>query len=124
MPEAGDGMNRKDLIKTYKQTIQPMGIYQIRNTNSGKLFLGSAKDLRGIMNSNKFQLKSGLHRNKEMQKDFNDVGEEGFAFEIVDSLQPGEDAGCDYTAELKTLEAMWLEKLQPYGERGYNARPR
>jgi len=117
-------MNRKELISKYKQIIQPMGIFQIRNMKNGKLFLGSAKDLRGIINSNGFQLRNGLHRNKDLQKDFTEIGEEGFAFEIVDSLQPGEDASYNCTAELKTLEAMWLEKLQPYDERGYNSRPR
>ena len=117
-------MNRKELIDKYKQTIQPMGIFQVRNVTNGKLFLGSAKDLRGIINSNRFQLRNGLHRNKDLQKDFTEIGEDGFAFEIVDSLQPGEDAACNYTAELKTLEAMWLEKLQPYDEKGYNTRPR
>jgi len=117
-------MNRKELTDRYKQTIQPMGIYQIRNTVNGKLFLGSAKDLRGIINSNRFQLRNGLHRNKELQKDFNEIGEGGFVFEIVDSLQPAEGANRDYTQELKTLEAMWLERLQPYGERGYIARSR
>lgn len=117
-------MNRKELTNKYKETVQPMGIYQIRNTINGKLFLGSAKDLRGIINSNKFQLKGGLHRNKELQKDFIEAGEERFAFEIVDSLQPGEDPRSDHTAELKTLEAMWLEKLQPYEARGYNTRRR
>ncbi len=117
-------MNRKELIDKYKQTLQPMGIFQVRNVSNGKLFIGSAKDLRGIINSNGFQLRNGLHRNKELQKDFTEIGEEGFAFEIVDSLPPGEDANCNYTAELKTLEAMWLEKLQPYDERGYNTRPR
>jgi len=117
-------MNRKELIDKYKQTVQPMGIFQIRNTVNGKLFLGSAKDLRGIINSNGFQLRNGLHRNQELQKDFNEIGEAGFVFEVVDSLRPGEGVNHDYTAELKTLEALWLEKLQPYGERGYNTRPR
>ena len=102
-----------------------MGIYQIRNTNNGKLFLGSAKDLRGIINSNKFQLKGmAFIGTRNLQKDFSEVGEEGFAFEIVDYLNPGEETSRDYTAELKTLEALWLEKLQPYEERGYNTRPR
>jgi len=117
-------MNKKELINQYKQTVQPMGIFQIRNTITGKLFLGSAKDLRGIINSNRFQLKNGLHRNKELQKDFDEAGEKSFVFEIVDYLQPAEDMKCDYTAELKMLEEMWLEKLKPYEQRGYNTRHR
>lgn len=31
-----------------------------------------------------------------------------------------EDLNYDYTEELKTLEEMWIEKLQPFNEKGYN----
>jgi group I intron endonuclease len=113
-------MNKKELIKEYKQTVRPMGIYQITNKKNGKLFIGSAKDLAGRMNSNKFQLRNGMHFNKEMQKDFNDVGEDFFSFDIIDHLTPKEDLNYDYSEDLKILEEMWLEKLQPYVEKGYN----
>jgi group I intron endonuclease len=115
-------MNKKEMINKYKQTIQPMGIYQIKNMKNGKIYIGSAKDLRGKINSNKFQLKNGLHFNKEMQKDFNEIGEESFSFDILDYLKPKEDLNYDYTEELKILEEMWLGKLQPYNEKGYNTK--
>jgi group I intron endonuclease len=117
-------MDKKELIKQYKQTVQPMGIYQVKNIKNGRVFIGSAKDLRGRINSNRFQLKTGAHFNKELQNDFNETSEENFSFEILDYLKPNEDAGAgfDYTEELKVLEEMWLEKLQPYGEKGYNTR--
>ena len=115
-------MNKKELINKYKQTIQPMGIYQIKNMKNGKIYVGSAKDLRGKINSNKFQLKNDLHFNKEMQNDFNEIGEERFSFDILDYLKPREDLNYDYTEELKILEDMWLQKLQPFNEKGYNAK--
>lgn len=97
-----------------------MGIYQIKNKKNGKIYIGSAKDLQGIINRNKFQLKNSLHTNAELQKDYNEVGEEWFSFDILDYLKPKEDMNYDYTKELEILEAMWLEKLQPYHEKGYN----
>ena len=114
-------MNRKELIEKYKQTIQPMGIYQIRNMINGKVFIGSSMDLKGIINRSEFQLKNGLHRNKEMQEDFSEIGEANFSFEVLDQLKPMEDAKGDYSEELQMLEEMWMEKLLPYDERGYNA---
>lgn len=117
-------MNRKELIKDYKQTIQPMGVFQIRNMINGKIFLGSSKDLKGIINRNRFQLKSGLHVNRQLQRDFSEVGESNFAFEILDYLKPKDDLKRDYTKELKLLEEMWMEKLQPYNEKGYNTKRR
>ncbi len=119
-------MNKQELKNKYKQTVQPMGIYQIKNMENGKIFIGKAKDLRGKINSNKFQLKNNSHFNKEMQNDFNQIGEEKFSFEILDYLKPKEelDLNNDYTEELKILEDMWLEKLQPYNEKGYNKKNR
>ena len=110
------------MINKYKQTIQPMGIFYIKNMKNGKIYIGSAKNLKGKINRNKFQLKNGLHFNKEMQKDFNEIGEEGFSFDILDYLKPKEDLNYDYTDELIILEEMWLEKLQPYDEKGYNTK--
>ena len=113
-------MNKKEIIKQYKETIQPMGIYQIKNMKNGKIYIESAKNLRGRINRDKFQLKNNLHLNKEMQIDFNDIGGECFSFEILDHLKPKEDINHDSTEELETLKNLWLEKLQPYKEKGYN----
>ena len=117
-------MNRKELTKDYKQTVQPMGVYQIRNMINGKIFLGSSKDLKGIINRNRFQLKNGLHVNRQLQRDFNEAGESNFSFEILDHLKPEDDPQRDYTEELRMLEEMWKEKLQPYNEKGYNTKSR
>ena len=115
-------MDKKELKKQYKQTVQPMGIYQIKNLTNGKIFIGSAKNLPGKFNSVKFQLEHGSYPHSELQKDFNDFGEKNFSFEVVDYLEPKEDTGYDYTEDLSVLEEMWLEKLQPFGEKGYNKR--
>jgi group I intron endonuclease len=117
-------MNKKDLINKYKQTIQPMGIFQIKNLKNGKVFIQSAWDVRAKINSHRFQLKNGSHRNEALQKDFNEFGEENFSFEVLDYLKPKEDLNYDYTEDLKILEAMWQEKLQPYNDRGYHTKKR
>jgi hypothetical protein len=113
-------MDKKEIKKAYKQQPPDMGIYQIKNLASGKIYLGRAMDLNGKLNSEKFQLKNKMHMNRELQKDFSDLGEEKFAFEVLDRLQPKPGAGQDLGQELKELEAIWLDKLQPYNEKGYN----
>jgi hypothetical protein len=114
--------DKKGLIKQYKQTIQEMGIYQIKNRINGKIFIGNAKNIKGILNSNKFQLKIGRHFNQELQQDYNKYGETNFDYEILDYLKPKEDQNYDYTEDLNILEDMWLDKLQPYNEKGYNSK--
>lgn len=115
-------IDKKEAKKQYKQTLQPMGIYQIRNIVNGKIFIGSSKNLDGGLNRNRFQLEQGLHMNKQLQNDYNQFGEGKFSFEVLDYLEPKEDTNYDYTEELKVLEEMWLERLQPYNEKGYNKR--
>jgi hypothetical protein len=112
--------DKKELKNEYKQTHIPMGIFQIRNVANGKVLIGAAFNLRGILNSNRFQLSMGSHPNKRLQGDWNELGSDTFAFEVLDELAPTEEAGYDYRADLAYLEKLWLEKLQPYGERGYN----
>ncbi len=112
--------DRKELIRQYKQKILPMGIFQIRNLVNGKILIGSSKNLQNFANRHKFQLKLGSHQNKVLQDDYNKFGEANFVFEIIDQLPEKEDPAYDYSRDLKVLEDMWLEKVQPYNEKGYN----
>ncbi len=115
-------IDKKELKNKYKQTLPPMGIYQIKNLVNGKIFLGRSLNLHGKANSFKFQLRNGLHMNSELQKDYNQFGDKNFIFEVVDTLEPKEDLAYDYSEDLKVFEDMWMEKLQPYDENGYNKR--
>ncbi len=58
--------------------------------------------------------------NKKLQAEWNELGSQSFVFEILDELTPGNDPAQDYRTDLAFLEALWLEKLEPYGDRGYN----
>jgi len=113
-------MDRRERKKKYKQTVQPMGIFQVRNNVIGKIFIGSGKNLPGNLNSQRFQLNSGTHMNGELQRDYAQLGEGHFSFEILDTLDPKDDPEYDYTKDLAVLEEMWRDKLQPYGEKGCN----
>jgi hypothetical protein len=115
-------MDKKQLKREYQQTARPMGIFVIRNNRNDKIFLGSSLNLPGIINRHRFALERGLHANKSLQADWNEAGSDTFAFEIVDELSAGSDPQTDYRKELEFLEDLWLERLQPYGERGYNER--
>lgn len=97
-----------------------MGVYQIRNTVNDKIFIGVSQDLPGILNRQEFALKSGVHTNKKLQEDWNEFGGKNFVFEILDEIMPVDNPNYDVKADLKYFEELWLEKLQPYGTRGYN----
>lgn len=111
-------MAKKELKRTYLQNHRPMGVYQLRNIVNDKVLIGVALDLPGILNRHKFQLKMGNHPNDALQAEWNEFGAESFAFEILDEITPKE--GRDHREELAFLEGLWLDKTQPYGDRGYN----
>lgn len=113
-------MNRKELIKEYKNRIRPMGIVQVRNIRTDRVYLTASVDTAGTINSIRFQLKMGNFLPSAcLAKDWKELGEENFVIEVLDELKPVDDPAYDYRDDLKALEAMWLEKLKPFGERGY-----
>jgi hypothetical protein len=115
---------RKELIAEYKSAKTPSGLFQIRNLSNGKIFIGTAQNIPGILNSNRFQLNAGSHPNKRLQAEWRQYGADSFAFEVLDELSTIEDPHIDIKVELSELESLWLEKLKPYGERGYNEEPK
>ena len=112
--------DKKQLKKDYQQTPRTAGVFLIRNTSNDKVFLAAGIDLHGLINRHKFALTHDGHQNKQLQADWNQFGGNNFAFEIVDELNPRAGDQIDYKAEVTFLEDLWLEKLQPFGERGYN----
>jgi hypothetical protein len=113
---------KKELKKEYQQNHTLMGVYQIRNLVNDKKLIGSALNLPGAINSNKYQLNAGSHMNKVLQSDWREFGGDNFAFENLDELTASEGPLHDYRADLAFLEEYWLETVQPYDDRGYNTR--
>jgi hypothetical protein len=113
---------KKELKREYKQNHRPMGVFQIYNLVNNKVLVGASLNLPGILNRHKFQLTAGIHPNRTLQSEWNEWGSKNFAFEILDELQPNPDPNHDYSADLAFLEDLWLEKLEPYDDRGYNER--
>ena len=106
----------------YKLSHRPMGIFQIRNRTNAKVYVDSSLNIPGKINRHKFALNAGLHASKVLQNDWNALGPDAFEFETLEDVLPRSDTIYDYKADLETLEDLWLEKLEPYGESGYNER--
>ena len=115
-------MDKKAAKLAYRASVRPMGIYQIRNLVNEKVFVGSSVDLRAIFNRIRFQLYAGAHPNKELEADWKLLGTAKFEFEVLEEIDQNLADGHDYLTDLDALEDLWLEKLDPYGERGYNER--
>ena len=112
-------MNRKELVRAYKEAARPMGVFRVHNTTHDRSFIGRSVDLPSMLNRMRAQLGFGGHPNRELQRDWNELGPGAFQFEVLDTLPVCDEAGYDPADDLRVLEALWLERLQPYGERGY-----
>lgn len=116
-----DKQKRKELMEEYKQIKTYMGVIRITNIMNGKMYVSSYPNLKNKWLTIKMQLDMGRFVNSALQKDWNEWGEEAFAYEELERKESGEVT--DMRWELKQIEKPWLEKLQPYGDRGYNKQP-
>jgi group I intron endonuclease len=123
-PEHSMAKTRQEIKREYKERKKPAGIFQIKNTANGKFLLGSSLNLEGPLNGHKFMLTIGSHRNEQLQKDWNTYGPDNVVFEILEVVNVKDDPDFNLEDELTSLEQIWIEKLQPFGERGYNTEKR
>ncbi|CAN5392990.1 hypothetical protein BH11BAC3_BH11BAC3_02800 [soil metagenome] len=104
---------RKKLKEEYIQKKNRMGVFQIRNTVNGKIYIGCSLNLEAIWNRNKMELNFGNHRNSVLQNDWKLLGEANFKYEILSEVVQKDEDRIDYNKEVKTLEAMFITELNP-----------
>lgn len=121
---------KRELGTAYAQSFRRMGVYQIRNVENGKILVLGSMDLDGAKNRLAFMQQTNMNTVFELQQDWNKHGGSSFVFEELDSIKPREENVTDrnelkkYQTEVDALLELWIEKLQPYEEKGYNRRPR
>ncbi|MDD3269273.1 MAG: GIY-YIG nuclease family protein [Syntrophomonadaceae bacterium] len=113
---------RKELLEEYKQLKTYMGVIQVINNASDKIYIVAYPNLKNRWLTISAQLIEGKHANSQLQKDWKELGPEAFSYEVLEEKEANEVT--DMRWELKQMEKSWLEKLQPYGDRGYNKPPK
>ncbi|WP_282941330.1 DUF2087 domain-containing protein [Paenibacillus sp. RC67] len=111
---------RKELLQAYKELKRESGVYAIRNMENDKILVGSSVNLDAIWNRIQFELDMKGYRNKQLQKDWKEFGKEAFAFEVLEQLKEPKGGQEEQLKRLAELEATWIDKLQPFEEKGYN----
>jgi group I intron endonuclease len=92
------------------------GIYQIRNTLNGKIYVGSAVSIAARWRVHLCQLRSGDHHSVKLQRSWNKHGESAFAFEVLE-LVPNK-------LDLISIEQHHLNRTQSFDPKfGYNVSP-
>ncbi|NBD23238.1 GIY-YIG nuclease family protein [Paenibacillus glycinis] len=113
-----DKQKRKELQEAYSQIKTYMGVVRITHAASGKSYVGAYPNLKNKWLTIQSQLDMGRFANAGLQRDWNAFGAEAFGYEVLEEKDAGDVA--DKRWALKQMETRWLEKLQPYEDRGYN----
>ena len=93
----------------------PSGIFQIKNTVTGRMFLGSSLNLDGSLNSQTFRLSCGAHSNQELQKGRKALGAENVVVQILEVEQVNEiNSNFISWHKLELTKMIWMESLQPF----------
>lgn len=100
---------RRAAARQARDAFPPMGIYAIRDRESGHLLLGASRNVHAALNRARFELRMGKHGNRVLQAEWNRSGVEGLDFEVLELLKEREDATFDYAGELKALEQIHRE---------------
>jgi hypothetical protein len=116
-----DKKSRKELLEEYKQLKTYMGVIQITNNINGKIYVAAFSNLKNKWFAIQGQLDMGRYANLQLQKDWKELGPEAFTYEVLEEKEA--DEITDMRWAVKQMEKQWLEKLQPYGDRGYNKTP-
>ena len=89
----------------------PMGVFQIRNLINNKVFIDSSVDMKAKWNRHKAELRFGSHRNKLLQEEWNEYGEDNFVFEVLSELEKKDEPHINYQKELKLLQEMVIAEM-------------
>lgn len=59
------------------------GIYQIKNTTNGNIYIGSSDSIKDRWSTHKARLKIGKHHSKHLQSAFDKYGKDAFEFSVL-----------------------------------------
>lgn len=93
------------------------GIYMIRNTVSGRIYVGSSYRIRQRWGAHRHELRTGKHHSLSLQRSWNKHGERVFTFSILEVVNRAQD--------LFIREQFWIDLLDASSStRGFNVHPK
>lgn len=101
---------RKEAIRNFKERKTLLGAYAVRCTATGHVWVGVSRNLDATRNGCWFTLRSGSHREKSLQDEWNAHGESAFQFEILVGLDE-EIHPLEVDDLLKEQKKNWIAKL-------------
>lgn len=79
--------SRRDLVRDFKERKTAPGVYAVRCTASGEVWVGGSRNIDPQQNSIWFSLKQGAHMNRAMQAAWKAHGEAAFSYEVLERIE-------------------------------------
>jgi hypothetical protein len=80
-------IEKKEAIRKFKEQKPLLGVYAIRCTASGPVWVGTSRNLDATRNGTWFSLRNGSYIDKPLQQEWNAHGEPSFTYEILETLE-------------------------------------
>jgi hypothetical protein len=103
-------MNRKEAIAEYKNRKTPRGTFSLRFEEDGHVWVDATPDLEAAKNGLLWALRHDMHRNPELQAEWNAHGEAAFQYEVLEKLED-DLAPMAWRDLLKDKKKEWLQRL-------------
>jgi len=104
-----DKSRRKNLLREAKERKARPGVFAVRCTATGQVWVGTAPSVDRKQSGLWFQLRMGGFPNRDMQATWNAHGEGAFAFEVLEEIN--DDNPLMMPVLLKDREAHWRKTL-------------
>ena len=78
---------RRQIADEFKQCKVPRGIFAVRCSATGEVWVGSSPNLASARNSLWFQLGTGQYRNQPLQQAWQQHGEGAFTLDVLELFQ-------------------------------------
>ncbi len=102
--------DRKAALRAYKEQKPRPVIYAVRQITSGRAWADSTPNLDTIKNGLWHRLMEGRHLDRELQAEWNRLGEPAFEYIILEVLKE-EMTPLVLKETLKTRKAEWVQML-------------
>ena len=104
---------KKEAVRKFKEQKPLQGVYAVRCTASGRVWVGTSRNLDATRNGCWFCLRTGSHIDKSLQEEWNAHGEPAFQYEIVETLE-GDSHPLAVADLLKEKGKHWVAELSAH----------
>jgi hypothetical protein len=103
-------LNKKEIRDQYKNRTLTGGVFSIKCSGSGRVWIKSTNDLDGQINKFKFFVSTNSCPEPTMRTDWLQYGAESFSFSIVEKLEKGEtQTDTEFAEDIRALYDICME---------------